>query len=339
MAAQENMRVLLQPDTDTTRLILLHCAVPVVEPDSSDHLIRVHCVAPCSGELLWPKNHPPPGREGLVSIPCYDVAGTVVSAPKASRFKVGDEVYARTNYFRATGCACDYIATPASEFARRPKKLSWVESTAIPLSSQTAWEALFIQSGIGDFTSPAWKGKRVLVTAVSGGVGAWVAQFASLAGAEVIGTCGPANVAYAKSMGAKEVINYRSQSLKDWAAGDDKKKVDLVIDCIGRKSLEDAWWVVRDNGMVISIYEPPEQARPADLEFKSSIKHLFFIMDPNGEQLEKITELVDQGKCRPTVDSVWPLEQFEHAFERLDSEHARGKIVFDMLLNGGNTGA
>jgi NADPH:quinone reductase-like Zn-dependent oxidoreductase len=42
---------------------------------------------------------------------------------------------------------------------------------------------------------------------------------------------------------------------------------------------------------------------------------------------------VEEGKCRGVVDSVWPLEQFEDAFQRLDEGHARGKIIFDLSLN------
>jgi hypothetical protein len=33
------------------------------------------------------------------------------------------------------------------------------------------------------------------------------------------------------------------------------------------------------------------------------------------------------------VDSVWPLEQFQYGYQRLDSGHARGKVIFDLLIN------
>lgn len=205
-----------------------------------------------------------------------------------------------------------------------------MESTAVPLSAQTAWQALFVQSGIGDFGSAEWKGKRVLVTAASGGVGIWVTQIASVIGATVIGTCGSRNVDFVKGLGASEVIDYRKTDLRKWAQ-EPGNQVDVVVDCVGGGSLADAWWCMKDGGVLVSIFQPPEQVRPEGLE--KSVKSLFFVMDPKREHLEAITELVEMGKCRPVVDSIWPLELFEEAFARLDGGHARGKIIFDLSLN------
>ncbi|KAK9326645.1 hypothetical protein V1520DRAFT_350872 [Lipomyces starkeyi] len=323
------MRALIQPSATEKHLILTQREVPAANSKADEHLIRVHTVAPCAGELLWPKNFPPPKPREL--IPCPDVAGTIVTAPESSPFQVGDEVYARTNYLRP-GCARDYAIGVTDELAHRPKHLSWAECAAIPLSSQTAWQALFFHVGIGDFASDAWKGKRVLVTAASGGVGVWVTQLAHLAGATVIGTCGPENIDLVKSLGASEVINYRTTDLRQWAQTTPGKKVDVVIDCIGRKSLEDAWCCIKDGGVLLSIFQPPKQVQPDEYRGKD-IRDIFFVMSPNRSHLEEITKLVEQGKCRPLVDSVWPLEQFGEAFKRLDSGHARGKIILDLSLN------
>ena len=323
----KTMRAILQPDANEKRLILTRRDIPIANYDAGEHLIRVHSIAPCAGELLWPKFFPPPARE---LIPCYDVAGTVVTAPDFSPFRPGDEVYARTDYVRL-GCARDYTIGITSELAHRPKGLSWVESAAIPLSSQTAWQALFVQSGVGDLESGNWKGKRVLVTAASGGVGLWIVQLGKLAGATVIGTCGPNNVELVKSLGASEVINYRAVDLKTWGQVAENK-VDVVIDCVGKKSLEDAWWCVKDGGSLISICEPPKQVQPEGYNGKD-VKNLFFIMEATRAHLEAITKLVEEGKCRGFVDSVWPLEQFEEAFQRMDTGHARGKIILDFSLN------
>ncbi|OGM47909.1 zinc-binding oxidoreductase [Aspergillus bombycis] len=303
------MRALLQPSSQETRLIQTTLGTPVPDLNANEHLIRVHCVSPCANELNWLKYFAPP--KPRTQIPCYDIAGTVVKSPAHSPFSVGDEVYARTNYLDPT--------------------LSWAESTAVPLSAQTAWQALFVQSGIGDFGSDGWKGKRVLVTAASGGVGIWVTQIARLVGATVVGTCGSRNVDFVKGLGASEVIDYRKTDLRAWAQ-EPGSPVDVVVDCVGGKSLADAWWCVKDGGVVVSIFQPPEQVRPEGLEEKR-VKSLFFIMEPKREHLEAITKLVEAGKCRPAVDSIWPLELFEEAFARLDGGHARGKIILDLTLN------
>jgi NADPH:quinone reductase-like Zn-dependent oxidoreductase len=146
-----------------------------------------------------------------------------------------------------------------------------------------------------------------------------------------VGTCGPNNLDFVRSLGAKDVLNYRTLNFTEWAQTA-ANKVDVVIDCIGGQSLEGAWWCLRDNGVIVSIYEPPKTKRPAGLAV-SGVKDLFFIMEPSGADLAEITKLIEKGRCRPIVDSVWPLEQFQHAYQRVDGGHARGKIIFDLLLN------
>lgn len=335
MPLPTTMRALIQPSSKSKDLSLTTRPLPAANLSQGEHLIRVHACALCAGELLWPKNFPPPKPRELV--PCPDISGTVISAPTDSPFQPGDEVYARTNYLRPAN-AREYTIGVTDELAHKSKKLSWVEAAAVPLSAETAWQILFIHAGIFkgeevDFSAAqgSWSGKRVLVTAASGGVGMWVTQLASLLGADVVGTCGPENVALVKSLGAGEVLNYRTTSLREWAKKPGKN-VDVVIDCIGRKSLEEAWWAVRDGGVILSIFQPPTQVRPEDYKGQA-VKDVFFVMAPNRKHLEQITKLVEDGKCRPMVDSVWPLEQFKEAFGRLDGGHSRGKIVFDLSLN------
>lgn len=290
-------------------------------------MVRVYATSPTAGELLWPRFGDIPGKE---IITCDDVAGVVVRCPESSPFHAGDRVYARTSYNRP-GCARDYTIVTTDELARCPHNLSWAETAAVPLSAETAWQALFKHAGIGNIDSPNWRRKRVLVTAASGGVGTWVVQIASLTGAEVVGTCGPKNLDHVRELGAREVLDYHVHDFREWAQNE-ANKVDVIIDCIGGKSLEDAWWCLRDNSVIVSIHEPPKERRPVGITV-SGAQDLFFIMEPSGTDLTDITKLIEEGKCRPIVDSVWPLEQFQSAYQRLDSGHARGKIVFDLLMN------
>jgi len=205
------MRALLQPEKNSKDLILTEVPVPKPNFELNDHLIRVYAVAPCAGELLWPANYsvPDPGSKTL--IPCFDVAGIIAIAPPNSPFKVGDEVYGRTNFYRS-GCAAEYAIGRTEELALKAKNLSWVEAATVPLSALTAWQAIFVQAGIGDFSTEVYQGKRILITAASGGVGMWIVR---LAGAEVVGTCGPCNVDFVRSLGATEVIDYTKTDLKE----------------------------------------------------------------------------------------------------------------------------
>jgi NADPH:quinone reductase-like Zn-dependent oxidoreductase len=202
----------------------------------------------------------------------------------------------------------------------------------MPMSAETAWQALFIQAGLEEIGSADMgrnAEKRVLVTGASGGVGLWVVQLAKLAGCEVVGTCGPDNIESVKSYGAVEVVNYRTTSLKSWVEEDESRMFDVVIDCVGKSSLEDAWWAVKDNGTLISICQPPETLKPKGLE-KEAVRNLFFIMTPNGDHLKKISGLLEEGKVRPVVDSVFKFEDFENGFKRVASGHAKGKVIISL---------
>ncbi|OBT52792.1 hypothetical protein VE04_06548 [Pseudogymnoascus sp. 24MN13] len=283
-----------------------------------------------TGEMLWPENTENPDTRRKEPIPCYDVAGTVVTAPADSPFQPGAEVYARTEFAR-TGMAREYTIITTAELGLRPRNLGWAESAAVALSALTAWQALFVRGGLKAEKGAA-NGKRVLVTAASGGAGSWIVQLARWAGAEVLGTCGPDNVAFVESLGVNVAINYRQVSLKDWVSEVAGRKFDLVVDCVGRKTLEEAWWTVKSGGTLVSIHEPPDEKKPKDLEVEG-VKNLFFIVEANGSQLKNITELVEAGVCKPVVDSVWPLEKFEEAFARLDGGHARGKVVIDFEVD------
>jgi len=91
---------------------------------------------------------------------------------------------------------------------------------------------------------------RVLVTAASGGVGVWTVQLAKLAGAYVVATCGTGNVDVVRGLGADEVLDYRKTDIAAWVAEDRQREFDIVIDCVGKKVLEECWTVVKEGGIL-----------------------------------------------------------------------------------------
>lgn len=224
--------------------------------------------------------------------------------------------------------------------ALKPKKMDWVETACVPLSVLTAWQALFVHGGVEarGLVERALRGsnaggggvgkKRVLVTAAAGGVGIWLVQLARIAGCEVVAQIGSLeNDRFIRSFGASQTVNYKEVSLKQWVERDGNNEVDIAIDSVGGKTLEDCWYCVKDGGKLISIIEPPETKKPDGWEGKKDVKSVFFIMEPIGSQLTEVSKLIDEGLCKPVLDSVWALEETEKAFERLNSGHHRGKIV------------
>jgi NADPH:quinone reductase-like Zn-dependent oxidoreductase len=286
-----------------------------------------------NGELLWPKKDfdSIPQHPSKILVPCYDLAGTVVTPVANSPFKPGDQVWALTDFSR-TGVAAEYTTALESELALRSQHLSWAESATVPMSALTAWQALFAQAGF-EAKGGSLSGKKILVTAGSGSVGRWVVQLATWAGATVIATCGTHNVSILKSLGVKIVLDYHIVDIKQWIQYNSNNKVDLAIDCIGGSSLADAWRVIKKDGTLISIAQNPKELKPNEID-DSSIRNLFFIVKPNGPQLMEITKMIDAGLLAPCLDSSWPLEKFDEALAKLATGKTSGKIVFDMGVKG-----
>lgn len=215
------------------------------------------------------------------------------------------------------------------------------DAASVPMSAHTAWQALFEQGLLtGSFTSSSVprvsdsgeilgsdlaKGKRVLVLGAAGGVGLMAVQFAKLAGATVYGTASSRNEEFLRELGVDGVVNYTKISVKDWIAeAPSERKFDLVFDCVGGKAMLDGWFGVKEHGTYISVVpgfvEEPENGKPEGVRSK------WFIMEARGEELERVGRFFGKG-LRATVDGVWGLEQWEEAFKRTGSGHARGKVV------------
>jgi NADPH:quinone reductase-like Zn-dependent oxidoreductase len=209
----------------------------------------------------------------------------------------------------------------------------------MPLSALTAWQALF-DGDKGGLVAPGGEDvdlkkngeKSVLIDAASGGVGVLLVQIAKAAGiGRVIGVCSTGNVDLVKGLGADEVIDYRKTGIEEYFATDGgRKKVDLAIDLLGGKSLESCWRVVGKQGRVVSVREPPDGRKP-ERGIEEGVQGSFFVMEPLGWQLELFGRLVVEGKIRAVVDSVWKLEEYEKAFERVESGHAKGKVIIRVV--------
>ena len=312
-----------------TRTLYIKSSHPIPTPDpaKNEHLIRVQTTALCARELEWPFLFPSaifsenPDKQ---ITPGYDLAGTVVTSPPGSPFHPGDDIYARTRPSRP-GNYREYSIARTEEMAPKPPTLDWVHAATVPLSALTAWQALFEHGGLKGLDDSSARGKKVLVTAAAGGVGVWLVQLARIAGLDVVAQFGsPENDKLVRELGATETVNYKTTSLREWARKEGP--VDIVFDLVGGYTLKEAWFCVKDGGVLVSIVEPPEMKKPDGLE-GNDVKALFFIMEPKGEQLRKISKLLIEGKCRPVLDSVWEFEEYEKAFERLNGGHANGKVV------------
>lgn len=248
-------------------------------------------------------------------IPGWDVAGVVEARGHAARrFSEGDKVYAYARRpFIQHGTFAEYIALPESYLARSPEKLTPEEAGGVPLAGLTAWQSLF---DAGDVQ----KGDVVLILGASGGVGTFAVQFAKWKGARVIGVASSGNHDYLKELGADDMVDYKENHVGEAVEKMASAGVDVIFDCSRGEALEQSMSTLIKNGRLVSITNRDPDRR-VDIRFE------YVFVEPNARQLEKISELADNGYVKAPVTKAFRLEEAGEALQQVESLHTRGKMV------------
>lgn len=242
----------------------------------------------------------------------YDIAGVVTEVGKGvSKFAIGDEVFARPNGMQA-GTFAEFAVIKEVDLAKKPNNINFEEAASLPLVSLTAWQGLVQRAHIKD-------GDRVLIHAGSGGVGSIAIQIAKSFGAYVASTTSTANVGMVKSLGADLVIDYKTQKFEDLI-----KNYDIVLDTLGGETRTRSFPLLKKGGWLVSIVGELDKSGIAE---RLGVHQDAFFMVPNGEQLDEIAMLVEQGKITPLVDRTYSLDQIQGALDYVQTGRAKGKMV------------
>ena len=265
----------------------------------------------------------------------HDVAGKVIRVgSKVRKFKPGDDVYARPRDGRI-GAFAELIAMDEADVALKPKNLSMEEAASIPLVGLTAWQTLIEGAGLK-------KGQKIFIQAGSGGVGTFAIQLAKHLGATVATTASAASADLLKGLGADLVIDYRKDDFEKVLSG-----YDVVLNSQDAKTLEKSLAVLKPGGKLISISGPPDPEFAREKRLNLALRMLlrllsrnirakarrrgvgfsFLFMWAQGDQLSKITSLIESGAIRPVVDRVFPFEATSEALAYVESGRAKGKVV------------
>ena len=268
----------------------------------------------------------------------HDVAGVVTKVgTRVTKFKVGDEVYARPAD-HSIGAFAEYISINENDLALKPKDISMEEAASIPLVGLTAWQALVEKADVK-------KGQKVFIQAGSGGVGTFAIQLAKHLGATVATTTSTNNMALVKSLGADIVIDYKKEDFETIL-----KDYDVVLNSQDTKTLEKSLRILKPNGKVVSISGPPDMDFAKEIGASWFVKLImkilssgiskkakrlgvnfsFLFMRAEGNQLSEITSLINAGIIRPVVDKVFPFEQTNDALAYVESGRAKGKVVIKL---------
>ncbi|MFC5662623.1 NADP-dependent oxidoreductase [Kitasatospora misakiensis] len=248
----------------------------------------------------------------------YDVAGVVEAVGQGvTIFRVGDAVFGMPRFPHPAGAYAEYVTAPARHFAPRPAGLTHLQAGALPLASLTAWQALVDTANVRP-------GQRVLIHAAAGGVGHLAVQIAKARGAYVIGTASAAKHELLRSLGADELIDYRTQDFTRTL-----RDVDVVLDSLGGPNWARSLRTLRPGGTLISIL-PPDDTFPAEEAEAAGVRAVFMLVEPDHAGLRAITSLVESGALRVIVDEVFPLEEAARAHTLGETGRTTGKIVLSV---------
>ncbi|TKH88381.1 NADP-dependent oxidoreductase [Bacillus cereus] len=264
-----------------------------------------------------------------------DFSGVITKVgSKVTRFKVGDEIYARPRKNKI-GTFAEYIAIHEDDIALKPKNLSFEEAASIPLVGLTSYQALHDIMQLQ-------KGQKILIHAGSGGVGTFAIQLAKIMGATVTTTASEAGANLVTPLGADEIINYKTEKFEDIL-----QNYDAVFDTIGGATLEKSFNIIKSGGNIVSVSGMPNarfgkefgsgffktllfslaSKKLTALEKKHNAQYSFLFMKPSGDQLRTIANYIEAGKIKPVIDRVFPFEDAQKAMEYSESGRAKGKII------------
>ncbi|XP_062184814.1 chloroplast envelope quinone oxidoreductase homolog [Phragmites australis] len=308
---------------------LKHVEVPVPSAKKNELLLKLEAASinPVDWKIQKGMLRPLLPRR-LPFIPVTDVAGVVVDVgPGVHEFQAGDQVVAMLNPFSGGGLA-EYAVASANLTVKRPPEVSAAEGAGLPIAAGTALQSL---RAIGAKFDGTGKPLNVLITAASGGVGLYAVQLAKLAGLHITATCGARNVELVKSLGADEVLDYRTPegaSLQSPSG----KKYDGVVHCTVGISWSTFEPVLSGNGRVIDITPNFSTILTSALhKVTFARKRLVpLLLSPNKADLEFLVELVKDSKLKTLIDSRFPRRDASKAWEKSIDGHATGKIIVEM---------
>ena len=264
-----------------------------------------------------------PGDPGPLGNECAGVITAVGTG--VDDLKVGDEVIAMVDRSFAT-----WVLAPASLTVLKPPQMSFAEAATIPVTFLTAEYALKHLAGLK-------KGDRVLLHAVTGGVGMAAAQLAKRAGAEIFGTAGsPAKRALAQRLGVQHVADSRSLSFVDDIRRDTSGEgVDIVLNSLAGDFIPASLGLLKPGGHFIEIGKTGiwDTARVAD-EFPGRHYHPLYLGEIAAarplfvrEMLQELLADFATGVLQPLPQKLYPIERAEEAFRYMGQGHHVGKIV------------
>ncbi|PWJ40896.1 zinc-binding alcohol dehydrogenase family protein [Sediminitomix flava] len=307
------------------------------KPNPSGHELLVEIKAIAINPVDYKVFDRPVPEENEPTILGWDATGTVIEVgEKVTLFKKGDEVFYAGDITKP-GCYAQFQLIDERITGFKPKSISEIEAAALPLTSITAYEAIFDRLGIKENGE---EGKSILIIGGAGGVGSIATQIAKkMTKLKVLSTASREDtIEWCKNMGADHVVNHHDLIASVRATG--FQHVNYILQ-FNNTALhwDNMIELIAPQGKICSIVETPEKidltkgkSKSFTFAWELMFTRSMFQTDDMIEQynlLNKVAELVDKGEIKTTLNTSFEgfnIENLEKAHEIQRSGKAIGKI-------------
>ena len=246
-----------------------------------------------------------------------DFAGIVKEvAPGIVDFKAGDRVYGAIPAFSGKpGSLAETALVHQKDVRLMPEWLTFEEAASLPIAALTALNGLR--------RCKIRRDTRLLINGSTGGVGHFAVQAAKAAGAHVSATCSEANTELAQELGADEVFGYSGEH--KIPAG---LQFDAILDAWGMMGNREIHRLLKPEGIYASpLYMPWTVFRAHWLRIRYGRKMTSSNIRKRPEDYDELEALMERGKLKPLIESVFPLEKASEAFDKAEFGKPRGKVI------------
>lgn len=268
-----------------------------------------------------------------------ECSGVVESVGKnVTGFKTGDKVYTRLPTSKI-GAFAKYVAVDSKFISLIPKDYDFITSAAIPLTALTAYQAFREEL-------EAKSGQTILITGGSGSFGELAVPIAKYLGLNVIVSGSERLKEHFMNLGTDKYISYNKENYSKLVSN-----VDHVIDTLGANEFDKELSVLKKGGRLLTLRTSPNKKFAEDnkLPFfkkllfslagskydkkamKDQKEYHFMFVRADGEQLRKITKIVEDKNIKPKIYStVFNMDNASEALRTVLKKHTDGKIIISI---------
>ena len=320
--------------------IVYHTDFPDPVAEEGDVIVRVKA-ASLNYHDVFTRRGMPGIKLSLPVIPGLDVAGEIAEiGPGVEGWSVGDPVLIdpinreKGGLLGETtnGGLAEYCKAPAHQLVRIPKGVSYAQAASLPVAYGTAHRMMFTNGHVKE-------GEKVLILGASGGVGTCCVLLAKMVGAEVTSCASTQDkLDRLQAMGSDHLINYTDTDFAKWVYGQYGKPyrrsfdggVDVVVNFTGGDTWVKSLRALKRGGRLLTCGATAGYDPQTDLRFIWTFE--LQVLGSNSwtvEDLESLMGYIRDGKMKPVIDTVLPLQDAAEGIRMIEDREVFGKIIIE----------